>query len=252
METKEKLATGRFKAFILHLSLSGCVGTFVGAIFWFILYPAPLFRAVGGLEIFLIVLTVDVILGPCITLLIYRKGKKGLLFDLAAIALVQIAALAYGVVTLYAGRPVYVAALGHRFDVIQASAVSPDDLLASKQSLPRWRPAWVGIRKPDNAKERSDMLFNSLAGIDYGHKPQYHADLVQMRAELLAESKPIAELRALNTTEDAAITAWLAAHGRTGDDVRYLGLKAKAEDMAVILDAKTAEVVGIAPFKPWD
>lgn len=244
--------SGRFRAFLVHLLLSACVGLATGAIFWFVLYPAPLFRAVGGFDIFMVVLGFDVILGPCLTLLVYRRGKKSLMFDLTVIALVQLAALAYGIVTLYVGRPVFVAALGHRFDVIQASEVNADDIRASGRSLPRFGPIWVGIRRPDSAKERSDMLFSSLAGADYGHKPQYHVDLAEMRSELLREAKPIADLRTRDATRDGEIGAWLAVRGRTDDSVRYVGLKARVEDMAVILDAKTAEVIGIAPFKPWD
>ena len=95
------------------------------------------------------------------------------------------------------------------------------------------------------------MLFSSLAGADYGHKPQYHVDLAEMRSELLREAKPIADLRTRDATRDGEIGAWLAVRGRTDDSVRYVGLKARVEDMAVILDAKTAEVIGIAPFKPW-
>lgn len=252
MDTTEKQESGRVKAFLVHLLLSAVIGTAVGAVFWFILYPAPLFRAVGGLDIFLVVLTVDVILGPVLTLIVFRKGKKRLWLDLAVIACVQAAALAYGVATLYMGRPVFVAALGHRFDVIQASEVAPDDLQASGQSLPAWGPKWVGIRPPDDPKVRSEMMFSGLAGVDYGHKPQFHTAISDMRAELLKEAKPIAELRARGRDHDAAISAWLADRGHSDESVRYVGLKAKAEDMAVILDAKTAEVIGIAPFKPWD
>lgn len=252
IESDTTAGSGRIKAFSVHLLLSACVGALVGGIFWFVLYPVPLFHAVGGLEIFLIVLAVDVVLGPCLTLLVYRKGKKSLVFDLTVIALVQVAALTYGVVTLYAGRPVFVAALGHRFDVVQATEVSPDDITASGRPLPKWGPIWVGIRRPEDAKERSDMIFSALAGADYGQKPQYHAELGSMKDELLKEAKPIADLRKLNTLEDAAISAWLAARGRTDDDVRFQGLKARAQDMTVILDARTGEVVGVAPFRPWD
>lgn len=244
--------TGRLRAFLVHLSISGIIGILVGLVFWFVLYPAPLFRAVGGLDIFLVVLAVDVVLGPCITLLIFRRNKKGLVFDLAAIAAVQIAALAYGVMTLYAGRPVYVAALGPRFEVIQASEIDRSDLAESGQELPRWGPLWVGVREEPDPVKRSDMIFSALAGVDYGHKPKYHAPLAQMQARLLAEARPIAELRMRNVAADAEITAWLQAKGYADDAARFVGLKARAQDMAVILDAKTAIVVGVAPFRPWD
>lgn len=244
-------SSGRAKAFFVHLLLSACVGAVVGAVFWFVLYPPPLFRAVGGLEIFLTVLAVDIVLGPCLTLLAYRKGKKNLVFDLSVIAAVQIAALTYGVITLYAGRPVFVAALGHRFDVIQASEVSPEDIKLSNRSLPAWGPAWVGIRRPDDPTERSDMFLSAVAGADLGHKPQYHADLSTMQSESLKEAKPLSDLKALNPGRETELDHWLTSHSRKETDVRFLGLKARAQDMAVLIDGKSGEVVGVVPFKPW-
>jgi hypothetical protein len=110
----------------------------------------------------------------------------------------------------------------------------------------------VGIKKATDKAERERMMFSGLAGADYGHYPRYHAPIETMRDELLANAKPIAELRRLNKTNDPEITAWLA--GRRHDDrtAVFQGLRARSQDMAVILDAKTAAVIGIAPFKPWD
>jgi hypothetical protein len=242
----------RQRAFLIHLLISLAIGLVVGATFWYVIYPSPLFLALGGQEIFFALLAIDVVLGPLMTLLLFKPGKKGLLFDLAVIACVQLAALFYGVFTLYSGRPVYVAALGHRFDVIQASEVEARDLSESGQRLPMWGPTWVGIREETDAAKRSDLLFSALAGVDYGHKPQYHAPLDSMKVKLLAEAKPIAELRLKNPAADTEIVAWLRARGHSDETARYLGLKARARDMAVVIDAKTATVVGTAPFKPWD
>ncbi len=72
-----------------------------------------------------------------------------------------------------------------------------------------------------------------------------------MRDEILKNAQPISELKKLNPGEEAAIDKWLAKHGATEDSVRFQGLKARAKDMALIVDAKTAKVIGIAPFKPW-
>ena len=73
-----------------------------------------------------------------------------------------------------------------------------------------------------------------------------------MHDKLLANAKPISVLRSKNTARDADITTWLSSHGHDNNSAVFQGLKARSQDMAVILDAKTAAVVGIAPFKPWD
>lgn len=241
----------RFRAAAIHLSICALIAAVLLALFWFVWYPSPLFKAVGGQEIFLMLLGVDVVLGPLLTFVVFKSGKKSLKLDLAVIGAVQAAALAYGVFTLLAGRPVYIAALGFRFDVIQANDVEEAQLKVANTSLPLWGPAWVGTKPATDKKERERIMFSALAGADYGHFPQYHAPLETMRDEILKNAKPISELRTRNATRDTEITEWLRARGQTDESVVFQGLKARAEDMAVIMDAKTAKVIGIAPFKPW-
>ena len=242
----------RIRAAAIHLSVCALVAAILLALFWFVWYPSPLFKAVGGQEIFLMLLGIDVVLGPLLTLVVFKSGKKSLKFDLAVIAALQVAALTYGVFTLLSGRPVYIAALGHRFDLIQASEIGDEQLAPAATSLPVWGPLWVGVKQPTNSEEREKMMMAGLAGVDLGHYPQHHAPLETMRDEILKNAKPIAELRKNNAARDADITAWLKDHDQTDSSVVFQGLKARAEDMAVIMDAKTAKVIGIAPFRPWD
>jgi len=242
----------RFRAASIHFLLSMLAGASLLILFWFVWYPTPLFNAVGGDEIFLMLLSIDVTLGPLLTLIVFKAGKKSLRFDLAVIAAVQFAALAYGVHTLLAGRPVYVAALGHRFDLIQANEIDVADLDKAGKSLPWSGPEWIGTRSPADAKERESIMFSGLGGADAGHFPQHHRPIEEMREELLRRSEPIAKLLKLNPNETAEIGAWLLAHGRTERDTVFQGLKARSRDMAVMLDANTAAVIGIAPFRPWE
>ena len=197
-------------------------------------------------------LGIDVLLGPLLTFIVFKQGKNSLKFDLAVIGFLQIAALAYGVFTLLSGRPVYIAAVGHRFDLIQASEIGPDQLEGYTGSLPWSGPKVVGFKKATENAERERMMFSGLAGADYGHYPKYHAPIETMRDEMLANAKPISELRKQNKSKDAEISAWLANRGHDDKTAVFQGLKTRSQDMTVILDAKTAAVIGIAPFKPWD
>ncbi len=241
----------RFRAASIHIAICAIVGGVVFLPFWLMWYPSPLFTALGGLEIFLLLLAVDVTLGPLLTLVVFKSGKNSLKFDLSVIGTLQVAALFYGLITLFSGRPVYVAALGHRFDVIQASEVEASELESVQKTLPLFGPTWVGIRRPDEQKERERIMFASIVGNDYGHFPQHHQPLENMREEILKNAQKISELKKLNPGEDAAIDRWIEKRGMKPDEVVFQGLKARAKDMAVILDAKTAKVIGIAPFKPW-
>ena len=83
----------RFRASGFHFVISLLVGLVLLALCWFMWYPAPMLMAIGGHEIFLLVVGIDVVLGPLLTLVVFKSGKKTLKFDLAVIALLQIAAL---------------------------------------------------------------------------------------------------------------------------------------------------------------
>jgi len=242
----------RVRAAAIHLGICVFVAIMLLALFWFVWYPAPLFRAVGGLDIFLILLGIDVVLGPLLTFVVFKTAKKTLKFDLAVIALVQAAALTYGVYTLLAARPVYIASLGDGFKLVQANEVEPKELEIAKTSLPHWGPKWVGTQRSSDPNENERVLLSGAVGGGYAHFPQHHVPLESMRAVTLAKAKPISDLRRSNRKRDTEITAWLSNHSYSDQTAVFQPLRAARERMAVILDARTAAVIGIAPFKPWD
>ena len=134
--------------------------------------------------------------------MVFKAGKKSLKFDLAVIGAVQSAALAYGVFALLSGRPVYIAAVGYKFDLIQANEISDEQLAPVNASLPLWGPIWVGTKPATDKNERERIMFSGLAGGDYGHFPQYHAPLETMRDEILQNAKPISQLRNQNQSQN--------------------------------------------------
>jgi hypothetical protein len=241
----------RLRAASVHLLICLAVGALLLALFWFVWYPWPLFEAVGGIEIFLMLLGIDVVLGPLLTLIVFKSGKNTLKFDLAVIGALQIAALGYGVFTLLSGRPVYVAALGHRFDVIQATEIDDKELEAAMQSLPRFGPRWVGVKSPTEKEERERVMFASLGGIDFGHFPQHHQPIENMKDEILKRAEYVYQLKKHNPGAESAIDEWLSSRGLKPDQVRFQGLKGRVKDFTVVLDGTTAKVLGVAPFRPW-
>ncbi len=246
------MVMNRYKAGGIHFAICAAVAVLLYALLHSIFYPAPLLRAVGGLEIFLIILACDVIIGPLLTTIVYRVGKSSLRFDLTVIALLQIAALGYGLHTLWTGRPVYLAALGHRVDLIQASDIQDKNLEDAKAVLPRFGPRWVGVNPPKDRQERDKVMWQAIAGGgDYGHLPKYHAPIESMHVEMLSRAESIENLKKFNEGREAQIDEWFAAQKIDPAKAKFQGLKAPRHDMAVVLDATTGRVLAIAPFAPW-
>jgi hypothetical protein len=87
-------------------------------------YPPPLFFADGGWNVIQIAGCVDVVIGPLLTLIVFKPGKKHLKLDLTVIALLQFAALAWGVHLMYQERPLFLAYAEGSFGTVVRSQVA--------------------------------------------------------------------------------------------------------------------------------
>jgi hypothetical protein len=104
------LLKSKLKATAIHLILSGVIFLILSYLIFFVWYPGPYFWVDGGWQGMRIVAAVDLILGPVITFSIWNsaKSRREIGFDLFIIAVIQISALIYGVITTHAQRPVSV------------------------------------------------------------------------------------------------------------------------------------------------
>ncbi|PID62038.1 MAG: hypothetical protein CSB44_04665 [Gammaproteobacteria bacterium] len=110
------------QAFAIHLSLSLLAFSTLVAmmiLFWF---PGELFFIDGGIQGLKLVAMVDLVLGPSLTLILYRPGKPKLLLDMSLIAMVQISALTYGFYTTWHQRTVAVVFADNSFQTVSANA----------------------------------------------------------------------------------------------------------------------------------
>ena len=240
----------RYSASATHFAISVTLGLVLFSCFWFVVYPSPMLLAIGGHEIFLLILGIDVVLGPLLTLVVFKAGKKSLKFDLATIAVMQIAAMAYGVSVLHEGRPAYVSALGDKFQVVQAVEVTDENLTKSGQALPLFAPKWVGTKAPEGRELTEAVGFVQEVGGGRGHFPQLHIPYEAMAKDVLAKSLPISTLIVANAGKADEIRAWLKGRNHDENSTRYQPIKISASEFAVILDGKSGAVVGIAPFRP--
>lgn len=241
----------RLKAAGIHLLISAAVALVgIGLVFW-VWHPAPLQKAVGVTHIFLMMLGIDVVLGPLLTLLVASsKEKKTLKFDLSVIAAVQLAAYLYGMHTIAVSRPVYLAFDKLRFEVVQADSVvraADKTILPEYQSNPLLYPQWVSVRPYKDEAEQSQRTFLEL---QEGISPAMQADLYQPINEgwsgMLERKHGLEELKLYNSAEHVAKE--LAAYPQADS---FLPMKAPAVDMAVLLDSKHKQVLGIVDLRPW-
>ena len=241
----------RIKAFTIHLVISILIALAVISLVFYIWYPTPLHSAVGVTQIFLILLTVDVILGPLLTLLVYKAGKKPLVIDLIIIILLQISALCYGLWTVAEGRPAWLVFAVDRFDLVRVLDIDERkldqaDLAYRQPSL--LGPQWVAAVNSMNSDERNDILMESvLAGVDIPQRPNLYQPLDSQKKSIKKRLLELSDLPANNTAED--IKAVLAKHPKADS---WLPLRANHQDMVVLIHKDTAEVIAIVDLRPWE
>ena len=250
--TARRPSMSRWKASGLHLLISASIAGALVAIMLTVWYPWPLFEIAGGSGLIIILVGVDVVLGPLITLIIFRAGKKGLKYDIMFIAALQLAALAYGVHAVFAVRPVYLVYTIDRFDLVTAIDLEDEDLAKATRDefkrLPLGRPQFVAALLPQDPAERQKILESGLAGKDVNLFPQYYAPYEPQAKVAAGKARPIGKLR---ERDPAAVQAFLASSGRTPDSLRYLPLRYRRGDGAVLLDAATGMPVKILKIEPW-
>lgn len=105
----------RWKAGAIHFSISLTIFLGLLAVILFLWYPGILFTVDGGWQGLRLVIGVDLIVGPLMTLIVFKSGKPGLKFDLCCIAAFQAICMSAGMWIVYSERPI---ALVLAFDTI--------------------------------------------------------------------------------------------------------------------------------------
>ena len=240
----------RIRAFAFHFSLSLLVALVSLVLVFWVWYPAPLSIAMGVTHIFVLMLLVDVTLGPLLTFCIFKKGKRTLKFDLAVIAVLQVGALLYGLHTVAEGRPAWLVFTIDRFDVVRPidlDARFPEKVAPEYSSPSVTGPRWVAAARPDNIQADSDIIFESVfGGADLQHRPYLYRPLNTMIREVSARAQSLEQLEDFNSSAQVSdvLKQWPEADA-------WLPLMASAKPMVVLIKKQTAEVVAIVDLAPW-
>ncbi len=239
----------RAKAAAIHLALSLGVAALAALLVFGLWYPYPYRDSSGGRELFLLVVAVDIILGPLITLTVFnrKKPRSELVRDLTLVGLIQLAALAYGLWTVAVARPVHMVFEFDRFRVVHAIEV-PQELLdrapANVKAMPLTGPNLLAVRTFRDAQEESAATLMALQGVSLSARPDLWQAYDQARPRVLAAAKPLAELRQRFPNRQGLIHAAVHASEHPDDKLVYLPMVERKSFWTVLLDAQTADIRG--------
>jgi hypothetical protein len=242
----------RFLAAAVHFVASIAVATLAAGLVFSLWYPSPLDRIAGGATLFLILVSVDVVLGPSLTAVVASPGKPVAEFkrDMLVIVGLQLAAFAYGLYTIALARPVYQSFEIDRFRVVTAADVDPSELEKAPpelRSLPWLGPKLIAAVKPDDAEERLRSIELGLAGIDLSMVPANWRPYHTQRGAAWRAAKSASALVAHYPQIADQLTQIATSQGSPPAELRFLPLISRQASWVILLAGPDARPVGYLP-----
>jgi hypothetical protein len=225
-----------------HLLCSVAVTLLAAALVFGLWYAYPYRELSGGRGLFLLVVAVDVVCGPLLTLVLFNpaKPRAELWRDLSLVALIQLGALGFGLFTVWQARPLFLVLEMDRFKVVMAPDLDSAAIAALPAAMQPGRlsgPVTVAIREPKDSKERNAVLFASVqGGRDYAERPEFYLPYEGAAAlKSLQRAKPLAVF--LQKQPDQQDAARKLALEKGADMAQWLYLPVIArQDWVAVLD----------------
>lgn len=249
--SQEMSMSKRLKFFLGHLLISVLIALAALALVFFVWYPSPLATAAGVTYIFLMLLIIDVILGPLLGLLVYKKGKKTLKMDLTVIILIQIAALSYGLYSIAQARPVWIAFNHDRFELVRNNELKTENIMYAQAQYqqPTWlTPQYIAVKPADDPQERQiEQMSAMLNGVSLAQYPERYIAINQSKTQIQSQVRDLSQLKQWN--DEKKIQVVFSQHPHANG---WLPLETYGLAMVVLINREQAEVVKIVDLRPWE
>ncbi|MET1113755.1 MAG: hypothetical protein ABWY08_02210 [Comamonas sp.] len=239
-------------AALVHIGVSVLIGGIVAAVVFGLWFPYPYRDLAGGLQLFWILIVVDVICGPLLTALVFnpQKSWRELATDLSLISFLQVAALTYGLYSISLARPVALVFETDRMVAVTAANIFSD----KKQDLSWTGPILLGTREPRNGQETLKSVSLSLQGIEPSARPDWWQDYALSVSEVQKKMKPLQNFRAgLSSDHKLIVDCAVQKTNISIEQLHFLPLVAgKNLDGWIALLDGSARIVGFAPLSGFN
>lgn len=241
----------RFKAFGIHLGISFIIFIFLAYLVVMEWYPGLLFDTDGGWRGMRIIIGVDLVLGPLLTLVAYKAGKPGLKFDLTCIALLQTVCLIAGTWVVWEERPLGIVYVDSRFQVM-----SPGDYQEAEYPVPDFdqfgdeKPLWLQVLVPEDLEKEAELRKKYLSAKgNLALASDEYEPFDSKNSRFIADAR---DLSVITSREDgpAALDAWIAKHGGSIDDYNFYTFSTRYTFEYIGFREATGEQLGFLNITP--
>ncbi|MBC3927432.1 TfpX/TfpZ family type IV pilin accessory protein [Undibacterium sp. CY21W] len=242
----------KFKAFVYHTMISLIVAALVTLVVKLVWYPTPYDQICGGLSLLYLVISVDLVLGPLLTFVVFdlKKSKRELVRDLVIVGVLQFVGLLYGMHTVFLARPVAVVFNGKQFDVVTQVQIAEDKLPDAAPDFRRLSltgPRLLSMRAAQSESERMELMVLSVTGQLRGVMPAFWQDYTLSKNQVVREASSVEDLYKQYPADDVLIDAQIAKSGLNRSQVVFLPIVSARNSWTVLLNKETAEMIGFVP-----
>lgn len=235
----------------LHLLISLVVAGFSASLVFILWYPEPWWSMLRVIEIFGILLIVDLVCGPLLTMVLASPAKslRERRMDIGMVAAIQLMALAYGLWTVFIARPIAVVFEEDRFVLVTANEVMTEQLSLAPQelqSLPWTDIRALAVRQAHSSEEHLQSLELSLQGISPAMRPGWWIRFRDARDEIDRMAQPLQKLIKNRPDDLQKIMEAVKRTGISVEELRFLPLTASKDRGWVMLINGEGSPVGHA------
>lgn len=239
--------SNRVNFLLYHLFFSGLLLVISLIFIYCIWYASPLYIAQGVNHIYFMVIGIDIIIGPLLTLILYKKDRKKFIFDIVIVLIIQISFYIYGLMVIEKGRVFWIVFVVDDIELVTSADVGHQEIPNNYKVGVFDKSMWVAAVYSDDPKikqnQREDEMFN---GVSLATRSETYQSLYKQKVKILKKLKSLNELQKYNNQykTEQMLKPYKNVKG-------WLPVKAKARDMVAIFNSE-AQPIAIVDLKPWN
>lgn len=241
------------KAFATHLGISFVIFLIILFFIIFEWYPPPFFYSDGGWQGIRIIAGVDLVLGPLLTLIVFKPGKRWLKLDLTVIAIIQASALSWGIWTVHRERPLATVFVEDHF-----ISMNSYDLLTRGMNIRNLKvfgakaPYWIYSDLPQDTDKMSKIRLQAVRQrIPVFQLTQYYKPLEKNTKAIEAIGTRSLDMQKWLMKKPADMRRFQQFLDKQGQKkLIFVPWHARYKDEIVALDADTGRYAGILDIAP--
>jgi hypothetical protein len=248
----------RLKLFSLHLLSSATILTLILGCLYFGWYRWPGWYLTDVTRVVLVMICVDVVLGPTLTLIIanQKKSRRELARDIGIIVAVQLCALVYGSVQLWNGRPLYYAFSENILQLVQAYDIDADEAKLGREQNPALAPHWYSLPRwiwaplPQDAETSQRIVAAAVSGgDDVISMPRYFKRWEDGVPSLRGQLKRVDDVAYFGKAEKKTLKERMKAAGLPDDQLDTMPLTGRGHPVLAVFDPASLKITAVLRSK---